>query len=143
MYKLKIAARKRAILAACGRKGLAIDEDERHAMQMAVIGKASLTAMTLPELDKLLDHLNGLTGGGAHHAGKPADLGIDPQLQKIEALLADQRLPWAYLHKSMAGPSMCRRLTGQDRIEWASPEGKAAVIAALAKRQEKHGGRQR
>lgn len=143
MYKLKIAARKRAILAACGSKGLAIDEDERHAIQMAVIGKASLTDMTLAELDKLLDHLNTRTGGAAHHHGKPADVAVDPQLQKIEALLADQQLPWAYLHKSRSGPSMCRRLTGQDRIEWASPEGKAAVIAALAKRQAKHGGRQR
>lgn len=143
MHKLKIAARKRAILAACGSKGLDIDDDERHALQVAVVGKTSLTAMTLPELDRLLDHLNSLTGGGAHQTGKPADVATNPQLQKIEALLADQHLPWAYLHKSKSGPSMCRRLTGQDRIEWASPAGKAAVIAALAKRQETHGGRQR
>lgn len=141
MFKLKIAARRRAIFAAC--KALGMTEEDRHALQVNLLGKASLSECSLPELDTLLDTLNRRSGGATHHAGKPADVDIDPQLQKIEALLADQNLPWAYLHKSKSGPSMCRRLTGQDRIEWASPEGKAAVIAALAKRQEKHGGRRR
>lgn len=137
MYKLKIAARKRAIFAAC--KQLGIGDDERHQIQLRVVGKASLAAMALPELDALLDHLNLKTHRQPHFDGKPAGIEADPQLQKIEALLADQKLPWAYLHKSKRGPSMCRRLTGQDRIEWASAEGKAAVIAALAKRQAKQG----
>ena len=52
-------------------------------------------------------------------------------------LLADMKLPWAYIHKGKAGPSLVRRLTGKDRIEWADGAGKQAVITALVKRQEK------
>lgn len=52
------AARIRAICAACGKKGLNISEDERHDIQLQVIGKASLSDMSLEELNRLHDHLN-------------------------------------------------------------------------------------
>ncbi len=137
MFKLKIAARRRAIFAACSDLGM--DEEDRHALQRSLIGKESLSAMSLPELDTLLDHLNRRSRGAAHFEGAPAGLDSDPQLQKIEALLADQRLPWRYLTASTRGPSMCQRLAGVARLEWASAEGKRAIIAALAKRQAKQG----
>ncbi len=50
------------------------------------------------------------------------------------------KLPWAYIHKSKAGPTMVKRLTGKDRIEWADVAGKQAVIVALIRRQQKAGG---
>ena len=128
------AARIRAIHAACRAAGL--DEEARHDLQRSLIGKASLSDMTLPELNTLLDHINGASGYTGH-AGKPKGIDADPQLQKIEALLADMKLPWAYIHKSKAGPSMVRRLTGKDRVEWADAAGKQAVIAALVRRQQK------
>jgi len=128
------AARIRAIHAACRAAGL--DEEARHDLQRSLIGKASLSDMTLPELNTLLDHINGASGYTGH-AGKPKGIDADPQLQKIEALLADMKLPWAYIHKSKAVPSMVRRLTGKDRVEWADAAGKQAVIAALVRRQQK------
>lgn len=128
------AARIRAIHAACRAAGL--DDEARHDLQRSLIGKASLSDMTLPELNTLLDHINSRSGY-AGHAGQPKGIADDPQLQKIEALLADMKLPWAYIHKSKAGPSMVRRLTGKDRVEWADATGKQAVITALVKRQKK------
>jgi len=126
--------RMRAIHAACKSSG--IDDGERKRLQMQVIGKDSMSDMSLDELNRLLDHFN-QASGYTGHAGKPKNLADDPQLQKIEALLADMKLPWKYIHKSKTGPSMVRRLTGKDRIEWADAAGKQAVIVALVRRQEK------
>lgn len=131
------AARIKAIHAACRAAG--IGDDERRAMQQHLTGRESLADMSFAEVSKVLDHLNQATGWKGH-AGKPQGIDDDAQLQKIEALLADQKLPWAYLHSGKTGPSMVRRLTGKDRIEWADSTGKAAVITALIKRQAKAAG---
>lgn len=131
---LRKAARIKAIHAACRSAG--IDDAERKRLQLQITGKDSLTGMSYEEVNRVLDHLNKAAG---YHAqdGKPKSVDTDPQLQKIEALLADQKLPWAYIHRSKAGPTMVKRLTGKDRIEWADAEGKQAVIVALIKRAEK------
>lgn len=131
---LQKAARIKAIHAACRAAGL--DTEARKAMQLRLTGKDSLTEMNFSEVTAVLNHLN----RGANYQGsegKPKGLDTDPQLQKIEALLADMKLPWAYIHKSKFGPTMVRRLTGKDRIEWADTTGKQAVIVALVKRQQK------
>ena len=139
MYKLKISARKRAIQAACN--ALQIDADTRHELQAKLVGKHSLTDMTLPELETVLDHLNSLTGRARKsYQDKPVGIETDPQLQKIEALLADMKLPWRYLTASTRGPSMLMRLAKVDRLEWADGAGKQAIITALVKRQNKSAG---
>lgn len=130
------SARMKSICTACGKNGLNLTAEERHDVQMQVVGKASLTEMSLEELNRMLDHVNGKLGYTGH-AGKPKGVSDDPQLRKIEALLADMKLPWAYIHKGNQAPSMVRRLTGKDRIEWADSVGKTAVITALCRRQEK------
>lgn len=131
---LRKAARIKAIHAACRAAG--IEADERRRIQRELTGKESLSDMDYADVSRVLDHLN-KANGYTGFAGKPKDIDADPQLQKIEALLADMKLPWAYLHKAKAGPSMVRRLTGKDRIEWADAAGKAAIITALVKRQGK------
>ena len=131
------SARIKAIHAACRASG--IDEETRRAMQENLTGKASLSDMSLDEVNRVLDHIN-RSNGYQGSEGKPKGVDKDPQLQKIEALLADMKLPWAYIHKSKTGPCMVRRLTGVDRIEFADSNGKQAVIVALTKRKEKlHG----
>lgn len=131
---LRKAARIKAIHAACRNAG--IDNAERKRLQQQVVGKDSLTEMSYDEVNRVLDHLN-RAAGYTEHGGKPKTVDTDLQLQKIEALLADMKLPWAYLHKSKFGPTMVKRLTGKDRIEWADRAGKQAVITALIKRQQK------
>jgi len=133
---LRRAARIRAIHAAC--RSASIDDAERKRLQAQITGKASATDMSFAELDQVLNHLNKAAGYHAYD-GKPKTVDADPQLQKIEALLADMKLPWAYIHRSKFGPTMVKRLTGKDRIEWADVAGKQAVITALVKRQQKIG----
>lgn len=133
---LRKAARIKAIHAACRSAG--IDDAERQRIQREVTGKASLKDMDYNEVSRVLTHLN-KAAGYHEYDGKPKSTDTDPQLQKIEALLADQKLPWAYIHRSKFGPTMCKKLTGKDRIEWADTVGKQAVITALVKRQQKMG----
>lgn len=137
----RLAAQRRAVFAACRAHGL--DDDTRRALQRQLTGKASLADMNTREIARVLDHLN--------ERQRPADSGevagaaiADcPQLQKIAKLLEAQQLPWAYLHRSAdrRRPSMCRRLTGKDRIEWADGDGKRAVIVALLRRMNDGGTR--
>lgn len=61
MDVLKKKYRIKAINAACGKLG--IGRDERHALQLQITGKASLTEMFLPELNDVLSHLNRVASG--------------------------------------------------------------------------------
>mgnify|MGYP000075288854 CR=1 FL=1 len=131
-------ARIKAIHAA--RRSLGLDEDTyRDLIDSTVPGKRSCSDLTVPQLDQVLTRLNQSTGRtpGGHHAGRPKNCDARPLLRKIEALLADQKLPWAYLTRSARGPSMCRRLAGVDALEFASDDGLRAIVTALAKRQNR------
>lgn len=134
---LRKAARIKAIHAACRSAG--IDDTERKRLQLQITGKESLTEMDYAEVSRVLTHLN-KAAGYHEYDGKPKSVDADLQLQKIEALLADMKLPWAYIHRSKFGPTMVKKLTGKDRIEWADTAGKQAVITALVKRQQKVNG---
>lgn len=130
---------RKSVFAACKRLG--IDQEERHALQRQITGKASSTEFDDRDWSRLLDHLNKMTG--AHTAppwaGKPQTwrAGCEALGGKIEALLADMGLPWRYLTHSSRGPSMVRRLAGVDRLKFADHAGLSAIIAALSRRAEK------
>lgn len=130
----RLAAQRRAVFAACRAQG--IDDDTRRALQYQLTGTASLAAMSPREIACVLDHLNARQRPADSGDVAGAAIAACPQLQKIAKLLDLQKLPWTYLHRSAArrSPSMCRRLTGKDRIEWADGEGKRAVIVALLRR---------
>lgn len=86
---------------------------------------------------QLLDHFKTL---GFKVVSKHVKPTIKPELQalldKIEALLADMKLPWAYLTAHKPGQlSMLKRLAGVDQVSWANADGLRAIITALAKRQ--------
>lgn len=66
MNALKKNNRKATINILCG--DLGISRDERHAIQLQVTGKPSLTAMSLPELDDVLNHLHKI-----RHGKRPED----------------------------------------------------------------------
>ena len=46
--------------AICGKKGLGLSEDDRHALQLQVTGTASLSDMATPQLEDLVSHLRRL-----------------------------------------------------------------------------------
>jgi hypothetical protein len=60
---------------------------------------------------------------------------FEAQLRKVYALLTDQSLSWEY------ADSMAARMYGQKRTEQLKPHELRGLIAALTKRQMKHGGR--
>ncbi|MDP3816213.1 gp16 family protein [Pseudomonas sp.] len=66
-------------------------------------------------------------------AGKPKNFDQMPaRITKIEALLADMRLPWAY------ADALARQMFNVDRVAWLkAPKQLDALIAALHVEQEK------
>lgn len=79
--------------------------------------------------------------GGYGYPGRPAQHYFDdpekgPMLKKVEALLADAKRPWNYVH------SMAKHMAGVDRVEWCNPHNLHKIVAALvidAKRRKGRG----
>lgn len=126
---------RRALFAAC--RALGMDDDARRDMLQAVIGVRSTKGLQPAQWSKVLNHINKLTG---HDNGrKPTRPALDKAalMSKIEAQLADMKLPWHYLTSAKHGKSMCQRLAGVDALEFATPDGLKKIVAALAYKQKK------
>lgn len=134
MFKLQKSSRIKAINAACGQLG--IDTESRHALQARLTGKQSLTEMTLPELDAVLDHLCAC-GARLGVKGTPANLDHKPLLAKIEALLADMGLPWAYADKIAEHITGGKKPEAIKRLAWVPAAALKGVIAQLDKQHKK------
>lgn len=83
---------------------------------------------------RLIDHLADLKRrqhSRANYPGRPHSVDDNPQLQKIEALLTDQHLPWSY------ADGIAKRMYGKDRVGFCAAHELSAVITALTKRQAK------
>lgn len=136
---------RRRIFGLCRHLGL--DDEERRALQLHVTGKASSKDMTPRDAGIFIRHLSGRAGRRAvpKRAGRIPnnfDSG-EPQLAKIEALLADMQLSWQYAE------AIAWRITGGHgkapnsqpgvkRLEWVTrPRDLQAIIAALHVEQEK------
>lgn len=112
----------RAVHAAARAAGL--DQDDRHAMQLELTGKASLTDMSFGELGRVLDRLN------ARKSSSP--LSERPWEGKIKAL-------WWSLYwlgavnraDSSALDAFIRRQAGVDRLRFLDARKALLVIEAL------------
>jgi hypothetical protein len=138
-------ARKRAIFASC--RQLGIDETERKSILKLVAGVESTTALSLDLADKVLDHLRkagaanpgkaAKAGKVGHHPGAPATLDREPYYQKIEALLADMQLPWAYA-ESIAENITGGKTGGIKRLAWVRRATHLrGIVAALMVEKKK------
>lgn len=118
-------------------KEAGMDDDAYRQMLVEVggldpaAGKPSSGRLTAAGLGRVLDHLSRLTG--ADPLRPPAsEIEADPQLRKINALLADAKRPWGYLLAKGEKPqSMLRRITGKDRLRFCTSADFSKVIAAL------------
>lgn len=137
-----LETRKRAIFASC--RQLGIDEAERKSILRSVAGVESSTALTLVQADRVLDHLR--RAGAAKPAkkrqagrypGAPATLDREPYYQKIEALLADMELSWAYA-EVIAENITGGKAGGIKRLAWVR-EAKhlRGIVAALMVEKKK------
>jgi phage gp16-like protein len=126
-------------------------EDFRKQQQLAV-GIASLSDCPASFGLKLLNRLHRIIqesedkgqvaeasrNGAAMKAARTVRMDGHPfegQLKKVYALLTDQSLSWEY------ADGMAARMYKQKRVEQLKPNELRGLIAALTKRQQKHGGR--
>lgn len=140
------AARMRAICAACGKKGLNISADERHDIQMQVIGKASLSDMTLTELGRLHDHLNQRARPQSNEwafvfrlneARQPTAKKIFRLAERVGKL---QTPPVAVASKAYI-EGITRQMRGCDQpLEFCDPGQLHKIVQALEVYVKRHGG---
>lgn len=69
---------------------------------------------------------------GKRGQGRPANIAASEQLQKIEALLTDMRLPWDY------ADNMAKHMYQVDKVGWLKEtKHLQGIITALVKKQRK------
>jgi phage gp16-like protein len=125
------------------KKELGMDDDTYRDMLMQVAKVSSAADLTATGRGKVLEHLKKIGFKGKKtYAKRPNTTDNKAQLAKIEAQLADMKLPWGYLTARQQGRdgktlSMVERLTGKQRLEWCTKAELSKVIAALAVRQKK------
>lgn len=126
----------RAIRAVCLAKQL--DDDTVHELIEGLVGVRSRGDLTEEHQRIVLDYFN---GKNRSYPGKPHNFDCPargPLLRKIEALLADGKLSWAY------ADGISKRMFKIARVAFCAPEqlGKivAALIYAAQRRTKKEGG---
>jgi len=143
MDALKKTSRIRAIHAACRAQG--IDDDTRHALQVQITGHASLTEMSVFDLDSVLSHLN------RHGAAKPNAWGfvfrLPPERQVVakkiyrlaQRLGAAQVPPVGAMSKRYV-EGIAERMLGADTVlEFCDPETLRKIVQALEIHCKRHG----
>lgn len=102
-------------------------------------GKTSTGKMNAAEHQKVIKHLEhkGFKVTPKKRIGKthgtPHTIDSQPQIKKIEALLAEAGRPWAY------AVGMAKRMYQKERLEFCNGEQLRGIIAALMKDAKKNG----
>ena len=116
-------------------KGL---NSEYRAMLFSVAGERSAAKLDDQGRRAVLEHLRNCGFKAtprkrvAQHPGTPHNIDREAMLQKIEAYLADMKLPWAYVD------AIAKQQTGIARVAWLRKyEDLKGIIAALHVEQEK------
>lgn len=139
------AERRRAELAKIhiAASALGMDTEDKdpgsdyRSMLFAVGGERSAAKLTVEGRHAVLEHLRrcGFNAKPRKRVGEfpgtPHNIGNEAMLQKIEAYLADMKLPWSY------ADAIAKRQTGIARVAWCNKKGLQGVIAALHVEQEK------
>lgn len=113
---------------------------EYRAMLFSVAGERSAAKLDDQGRRAVLEHLRNCGFKAiprkrvAQHPGTPHNLDREAMLQKIEAYLADMKLPWSY------ADAIAKQQTGIAKVAWLRKyEDLKGIIAALHVEQEKRG----
>lgn len=70
---------------------------------------------------------------GKRYPGHPGGVGVDREklISKVEALLADMKLPWSY------ADSIAKKMYKVDRVRFCNGQQLIGLVTALVKRQKK------
>lgn len=114
----------KAIWAARTANGL--DDATFHELLEGLVGVSSTKDLTEAQQADVLDYFNGKRRS---YPGRPHNMDCPdrgPMLRKIEALLADSKLPWAY------ADGISKRMFKVERVAFCAPEQLRKIIQALA-----------
>ena len=125
-------------------KELGLDDATYRAMLWFVAKVDSAARLDAQGRAKVLDHLRRCgwrprpkrRREGAAYPGRPRNMDNEdrgPLLRKIEALLSDQHLPWAY------ADGIARKMFQVDKVQWCKPDQLHKVVAALSYRARRKG----
>ena len=112
----------------------------RHEQQQVFCGVASVSECTMEEYLRMTVHYRWVMTNCRPAPAPARQVRMDGhpyegQLRKVYALLTDMSLSWEY------ADGMVVRMYKQKRVEQLKPNELRGLIAALTKRQQKHGGR--
>lgn len=115
------------------KKQLGMDGDDYKKLIMRLTGAQSAGDLVLPERLLLLKELErlGFKPKRRHRNAKPAAKDKKNLTNKIEALLADMKLPWAY------ADAMAKRMYKVDSVRFCHPDQLVGIISGLTVKQRK------
>ena len=138
--------KKKRVAIHVARRQLDLDDVSYRALLRRAAGvNSSADINTFAKADAVLDEMSRL--GFQHkprvvpgrHSGAPATLGREPSLQKIEALLADMELPWAYAEAIAENITGGKKPESIKRLAWVRDgQHLRGIIAALSAEKSKH-----
>jgi phage gp16-like protein len=144
MNVLKKQSRIRAINAACGKLG--ISREERHALQLQITGKASLTDMALPELNDVLSHLNRVASGKKNEWSFVFRLSLERQsygkkIYRLAEKIGTMQTPPVGAMSKAYIEGIASQMRGCDQpLEFCDCEQLHKIIQALEVFVKRHGG---
>jgi phage gp16-like protein len=112
-----------------------MDDDTYRQMLWTVARVESSKDLDEAGRRRVLEHLraNGFKGKQptSKHPGRPHNIDAQPQLKKVEALLADAGRPWVY------ADTLAKRMFHVDRVAFCNPDQLQRLIAALSYDQKR------
>lgn len=116
------------------KRDLSLDDDTYRAILLQIADKTSSADLTVPELEKVLEHMKRI-GFKVRSKSKPSrPLAQDEESKKIRAL-------WLFLHElgAVKNPSeealaaYVKRIAGVDALQWINGEQAERVIETMKK----------
>ena len=113
-------------------KKLGMDRGTYEALLMRTCAVRSAADLTAVGRAKVLAELRRLGAPRDPKRGRPGNIGSEPMIRKIEALLAEMKAPWSY------ADAIAQRMHGIAFVAWVRrPDQLRAIIAALDARRLK------